>query len=486
MLSFKPWMAIILCIIEMFMAVNSYPLADKIEMLPGQPEVNFQQFSGYITVDERQERALFYYFVEAENDPLSKPLVLWLNGGPGCSSVGAGGFTEHGPFIPFDGVNLIKNEYSWNKEANMLYLESPAGVGFSYSTNKSFYIGVGDIATARDSLVFLRRWFEKFPEYKNREFYISGESYAGHYVPQLAKLITHHSELNINLKGISIGNPLLDYDTDLNAVTEFRWSHGLISDFSHDLVNTVCNHSQYFKETVIENGRSLSDGCALVDSQLSEELTQYVDVYDVLAKYCFSSINEQSPKKIPYLPLRLNYFEGSSSSNSELLGALNRKDDSREYEECIDKKATKYLNRKDVQKALHARLVGITEWSTCSKVLKYDDRNRETPTIGVVGSLVKAGIRAVVYSGDQDTAVPFIGTRKLVDELATKLKLSTTVPYKAWFENKKVGGWTQVYGYILSFATIRGASHTAPSTQPARSYLLFKSFLSGKPLPTKP
>ncbi|KAI5335183.1 hypothetical protein L3X38_025316 [Prunus dulcis] len=98
---------------------------------------NFQQYAGYITVDEKQQRSLFYYFVEAETDPASKPLVLWFNGGPGCSSVGIGAFGEHGPFKP-SGDILLKNDFNWNREANMLYLESPAGVGFSYSANKSF------------------------------------------------------------------------------------------------------------------------------------------------------------------------------------------------------------------------------------------------------------------------------------------------------------------------------------------------------------
>lgn len=55
--------------------------ADKIWKLPGQPQVGFQHFSGYVTVDQEKERALFYYFVEAEIDEASKPLVLWLNGG---------------------------------------------------------------------------------------------------------------------------------------------------------------------------------------------------------------------------------------------------------------------------------------------------------------------------------------------------------------------------------------------------------------------
>jgi serine carboxypeptidase-like clade 2 len=62
-------------------AVDSSSVDDKILSLPGQPPVSFQQYSGYVTVDEIQDRALFYYFVEAESDPASKPLVLWLNGG---------------------------------------------------------------------------------------------------------------------------------------------------------------------------------------------------------------------------------------------------------------------------------------------------------------------------------------------------------------------------------------------------------------------
>lgn len=72
---------ICLSLLQIFMAVESFPVADKITSLPGQPKVGFQQFAGYITVDEKQQRALFYYFVEAEAEPTSKPLVLWLNGG---------------------------------------------------------------------------------------------------------------------------------------------------------------------------------------------------------------------------------------------------------------------------------------------------------------------------------------------------------------------------------------------------------------------
>ncbi|KAM7524417.1 hypothetical protein LguiA_014319 [Lonicera macranthoides] len=367
---------------------QSLPKSDKILKLPGQPEVKFEQYSGYITIDQKQQRALFYYFVQAENDPAaSKPLVLWLNGGPGCSSIGAGAFVEHGPFKPSGNV-LLKNEYSWNKEANMLYLESPAGVGFSYSANKSFYDYVGDEIT-------------------------------GHYVPQLADLIIQ-SKAKINLKGIAIGNPLLEFNTDFNSRSEFLWSHGLISDSTHYLFTSVCNNSQVRRE--YQRG-ALSPVCTRVISQVSSEIGKFIDSYDITLDVCLSTVLSQSQ-------------------------VLNKMEDGEKIDVCVENETGKYLNRKDVQKALHARLVGVTTWDICS-------------------------------DGDQDSVLPLTGTRTLVHRLAKEMGLNTTVPYTAWFEGRQVGGWTQVYGDLLSFATIRGASHEAPFSQPERSLVLFASFVTG-------
>ncbi|KAL5995234.1 hypothetical protein ACLOJK_025292 [Asimina triloba] len=150
--------------------------SDKIVKLPGQPHdnVDFAHYGGYITVDEEAGRALFYYFAEAtRSQHAAKPLVLWLNGA-----------------------------------ANVLFLESPAGVGYSYSNRTSDYNLSGDKKTAEDAYVFLVNWLERFPEYKTRDFYITGESYAGHYVPQLAHTILQHNQLpnsrHINLKGIMV------------------------------------------------------------------------------------------------------------------------------------------------------------------------------------------------------------------------------------------------------------------------------------------
>ncbi|KAF9622653.1 hypothetical protein IFM89_032574, partial [Coptis chinensis] len=90
--------------------------ADKIETLPGQPEgVDFDQYSGYVTVDPKAGRALFYYFVESPQNSSTNPLVLWLNGGPGSSSLGYGAMEELGPFrVNSDGKTLYRNDYAWN------------------------------------------------------------------------------------------------------------------------------------------------------------------------------------------------------------------------------------------------------------------------------------------------------------------------------------------------------------------------------------
>ncbi|CAK7340279.1 unnamed protein product [Dovyalis caffra] len=441
------WMivfAMFVTVVQISRAVGSSSSDDKILSLPGQPQVGFQQYAGYVTVDEKQQRALFYYLAEAESDPALKPLVLWLNGGPGCSSFGIGAFTENGPFRPSHGGLLVRNDYSWNKEANMLYLESPAGVGFSYSANQSFYDLVNDTIT-------------------------------GHYVPQLAHLIAQ-SGLKCNLKGIAVGNALLEFNTDLNSEGDYYWAHGLISDATYKLLNSVCNTSQIWRESI--TGSKFA-ACVDVNKKLSIEFPKAFDDYNIIGDICISS--GESQLDVPSYPFRPK-FQVSSSIQS-VLEALDQTKDSEKIDVCVQRKSSQYLNRKDVQEALHAQLVGVTRWTGCSSVVNYDLLNLEIPTINIVGSLVSSGIRVLVYSGDQDSVLPFIGSRTLVDGLAKELGLNATVPYRPWFEDKQVGGWTQVYGHILTFATIRGAGHLAPLTSPKRSLALFAAFLSGKPLP---
>ncbi len=130
-------------------------------------------------------------------------------GGPGCSSL-TGESTENGPFfVNADGATLTLNPNSWNKVANVIFLESPAGVGYSYSETKSDYKNVGDDKTAYDNYKALIQFFQKYPQFSNNDFYISGESYAGRYIPLLVNQIYENNKVSsqkINLKGFLIGN----------------------------------------------------------------------------------------------------------------------------------------------------------------------------------------------------------------------------------------------------------------------------------------
>lgn len=181
---------------------------DRVDSLPGADPLTFGLYAGSVTVDEAAGRSLFYVLTESSASPEQDPLVLFLNGGPGCSSLGGGWMSELGPFYPTPGgEKLIPNKYAWNRIAHTLFLESPAGVGFSYS-NRSSDLDTGDAATARDSYTFLLRWLERFPRFAGRPFWLAGESYAGHYVPNLAMQIVNgnkEGKATINLQGFLVG-----------------------------------------------------------------------------------------------------------------------------------------------------------------------------------------------------------------------------------------------------------------------------------------
>ncbi|KAJ6772941.1 CARBOXYPEPTIDASE [Salix koriyanagi] len=123
--------------------------------------------------------------------------------------------------------------------ANLLFLESPAGVGFSYSnTSSDLYTG-GDQRTAEYACTFLVNWFERFPQYKFRDFYIAGESYAGHYVPQLSQIVYQKN------KGIK--NPVINFKGFLvgNAVTDDY--HDYVGTFGIRLMERLCENAVWIK-----------------------------------------------------------------------------------------------------------------------------------------------------------------------------------------------------------------------------------------------
>ncbi|THF94895.1 hypothetical protein TEA_021471 [Camellia sinensis var. sinensis] len=418
--------------------------ADKILSLPGQPNgINFDQYSGYVRVDPNAGRALFYYFAESQNSS-SKPLVLWLNGGPGCSSFGNGAMMELGPFrVNSDGLTLSENKYAWNNAANILFLESPAGVGFSYSNTTSDYDKSGDARTAADSYTFLVNWLERFPEYKTRDFFITGESYAGHYVPQLAQLILQNNKVTnqtvINLQGIAIGNAYVDYETEYTGVSDFFWTHALISDEIYEGIVANCNFSS--------------------DANIS------LTCQDYLAQAGAAGGNIY-PYNI-YAPLCL-----PSSSNAPPVSI---------FDPCTENYIAVYLNIPQVQKSLHANVTGLLPgpWQSCNDYIGSVWNDQPLTVLPIIQELMASGISVWIYSGDTDSVVPVTTTKYGIDKLQTSVKTK----WYPWYLQGEVGGY--VVGYEnLTFVTIRGAGHFVPSYQPARALAFFSSFLDGILPPT--
>ncbi|KAK5820351.1 hypothetical protein PVK06_025398 [Gossypium arboreum] len=442
--------------------------AELIPSLPGQQDhLSFRQYSGYIVTDAEHGRALFYYFVEcSSNEDVLHPLTLWLNGGPGCSSLGFGAFMENGPFQPGENGTLIKNPYSWNIESHMLYLESPIGVGFSYSNTSKDYIDWNDTQTAEDNYRFILKWLEEFPQFKDCDFFLAGESYAGHYIPQLAALLVEHNKNPnvepVNLKAIALGNPLLDLDISVLA-GDYLWSHGAISDETLFLEKTVCNDSKYMREYVHSQW---SQGCNDVFNRVSDEVSLDVGFDDLLLPVCTSSSNVEQFK------LRSIYSAGDP---------------------CLKGRIFSYLNKPEVQKALHANTTHLPfHWDFCLGPLVYQEENIDMNLIPLVSNLIKEGIPVLLYSGDQDAKIPLTQTRIIANNIAKELNLSPFSNYGTWYDQKQVGGWTQSFGgedangnnvTYLTFATVRGAAHEVPFTSPSQALTLFHSFVNGIPLP---
>ncbi|CAM0951732.1 unnamed protein product [Alopecurus aequalis] len=406
--------------------------ADEIVVLPGQPAVGFSQYGGFVTVDEKNGRALFYYFVEAASDPAAKPLLLWLNGGPGCSSIGYGAMMELGPFrVNRDNKTLSRNSQAWNNVANVIFLESPAGVGFSYSNTTSDYEKSGNQRTADDVFVFLVNWLERFLEYKGRTFFISGESYGGHYVPQLPATILSHNMNNatrtsINLQGILVGNPLLDYNMNGKGTADYLWSHGVISDEMYANITKHCKFDQ-------------SDGKSCQDAAVHDSAN--TDPYDIYGPVCIAASDGT------LYPSR--YIPGQDPCSNHYVDA--------------------YLNDPDIQKALHAR---ATKWSPCTPLHWNDSPVSMVPTLKW---LMEQKLRVWLFSGDFDSMCPLSATRYTIHDLG----LAVTEPWRPWTANTEVGGYVQGYTGELVFASVRGAGHMVPSSQPKTALILVSSFLKG-------
>lgn len=404
-------------------------LVYNLPLAPIQPNKlgnGIEMYSGYLALPNSNGKQIHYVFFTSQGSPKNDPVLLWLNGGPGCSSM-EGAFMENGPYVFSESeMKMSINPYSWNLNASMLYFEAPAGVGYSILGNiQNNY--TNDVMTADDNLAALTLWFSKFPEFLPNKFYISGESYAGIYVPMLVqnvldynKNLTVPSNLTINIQGFLVGNGCTDWNVDAdNAFAYFGWWHGL---YGYDVWNTWVNN----------NCTAFSSLTVCVEAQ-SEMYALFTDInfYDIYRPCVFPDFGA-------------THYAQFSLAATQLGSVVN----------CVpDIGLTKYLNRPDVRTALHINS-NLGAWMECTN-LDYEI-DYATGSYYLYPSLVNSGLNIRIYSGDTDAAVPTIGTRQWINNL----QMVPTKPWREWMFQGQVGGMVIDYtDNNFSFMTIRGTGH---------------------------
>ncbi len=434
------------------------PADDFVESLPQMGDsFDFGVYSGYIPLTGPSKK-IHYLFLESQGNPQADPLVIWYNGGPGCSSMLAF-LQENGPYKFEDGeTTAVKSDYSWNREANVLYIEHPAGVGFSYcNSDNGDNCAFTDDNQASDNLETVLGWYDMFPEYKNHDLYISGESYAGIYVPYLMNQIHTYNQgspsFQIPLKGMMVGNGVTNwrYDT-IPAFIEMSFWHSLLDTETYDKMKVLgCDYSG------LEFDEEPSEECMGLVNHFADAVDG-VNGYDIFGK-CWSDSAEggnhlSMPGQLGLMAVsgKLKaYNKGTAHSdytpwmkkldiarsrNATKGPKKNVKDD--DAPPCIFASGvTDYLNSAEVRSALHIP-DDVQAWTMCKGDIDYTTYQAGSQW---VWESLKGEYRMLKYSGDIDGSVPTTGTLGWINSLGRTINKEQRPFYWMDGETKNLGGY---------------------------------------------
>ncbi|WCJ19282.1 Serine carboxypeptidase-like [Euphorbia peplus] len=405
----------------------------------GVPEEELGHHAGYYKIANSHASRMFYFFFESRNSK-KDPVVIWLTGGPGCSSELAM-FYENGPFTIAKNMSLVWNEYGWDQASNLLYVDQPIGTGFSYSSD-SRDIRHNEAGVSNDLYDFLQAFFAEHPEYVNNDFYITGESYAGHYIPAFAARVHQGNKAeegtHINLKGFAIGNGLTDPAIQYKAYTDYALDMGLIKKADYDRISKVV--------PLCEMAVKL---CG-TDGTISCMASYFV------CNSIFSSIMSRVGD--------INYYDVRKKCEGSL---------------CYDfSDMEKYLNQKSVRDALGVGDIGFVSCSSAVYQAMLVDwmRNLE---VGIP-ALLEDGIQLLVYAGEYDLICNWLGNSRWVHAMEwsgqKEFVSSSENPFKV---DDSEAGVLKSYG-PLAFLKVHDAGHMVPMDQPKAALEMLKRWTQGK------
>ena len=508
--------------------------ADEITSLPRlAAKPCWKQSSGYLATGTGRGTNLFYWYHEAVDLASSKPIILWLNGGPGCSSLG-GMFTELGPLVVGMDGNVTFNKFSFNQLANVLFLEQPAGVGFSYPN-----LPANDSTTADDTYHALLAFFAMHPELQGRPFYVMGESYGGHYVPNTVAAVEAGnaalpagSPERINLIGFAVGNGYTDWELDFNANVPNGRFHALTSQSRYDAAERACNGS-YARCFWPRKDVPCPAQCdKAVQRAVEDAMDGTIDIYDIYEDVCLAPAQERLPTQAFVLlnerhkqkQQQQQQQQQRAAAAAEAMAARTGGEDvawglrqdhvaataalsltaahqpttsaskpgpnnvrrglqttiSPVFPTCVDKSSSAYLNSADVQSAIHVRqgTVPKGKWSDCGNVDYEFNYASELPNYR---RWVKEGkLQILIYNGDADFILSHMGNSAWINQ---GLGLSKSAEWTKWRgSDGQVAGFFEEYataGKPLTFLTVKGAGHMVPKDRPRHALDMLSRFLAG-------
>lgn len=405
-------------------------------------------WAGYVSVNgstPELKRHLWYWFFESRNEPSTDPLVLWMTGGPGCSGLVAL-FKENGPYIIHDDLSLTLNPYSWNSKANVIWIDQPVGSGYSYADAGDS--GPWSEAEIADNVFqFLQGFLSQYPKYSKQDFFVTGESYAGHYIPSVATRILAGNAAGspqINLKALAIGNGLVDPAQQYAQYAPFVAATKALPQADIDSMEAgIPGCEAAIKSCSWSNSTGLED-CLIAteDCNLAEMIPFQLsgkNVYDI-----------REACEVP--PLCYNFTD-------------------------VDL----FLAQPAVAQALG--VVGIT-WQSCNRAVDLalvfaGDWMRDLAP--QVPKILGQGVRVVVYSGEYDFICNWYGGLAWTNNLvwAGQSKFVNAQNTTWTYENEEAGTSRTFGGF--TFVRVKDAGHMVPLNQPARALDLLARVFSGAP-----
>ncbi|XP_001603004.1 venom serine carboxypeptidase-like [Nasonia vitripennis] len=402
-------------------------------LVKSQHFLNIESYAGYFTINKQYNSNTFFWYFPSQEHPENAPVLLWLNGGPGGSSL-IGLFEVNGPFLLTDNETISLREYSWHKDHHVIYIDNPVGVGFSFTDDNAGY-ACNQTDIGRDLLEAIVQFFKLFPELQENEFYLTGESYAGKYVPSAAYAIKNYNAradvpFKVNLKGLAIGNGLMDAYYQFKY-GDFLYNIGLVDSNGRDQLKQIEARTQALLEQ-----KKYVEAVMESDQILLNMFTQSPSVFESLTGY-------------------INY--------QNLL--VNQKDQPHYY--------IRFLKKQVIREALH---VGDREFvrynSNVTADLKADITQSITP---IVAELLQH-YKVLLYHGQMDVIIPYPGTQELIRHLDwTGVDEFVKSERKQWRVGFELAGYSKTYGNLLE-VLVRNAGHMVPDDQPKWAYDLIKRF----------